>query len=232
MANAALTPRGFLARASNHTILVQVGEAADGRFAVYKPRSGERPLWDFPVGTLCDREVAAFVVSEALGWNLVPPTVLRTDGPRGPGSLQRFVPHDPERHYFTLIDEGGFSDRLAQMAVFDLLINNADRKGSHVMVADDGSVLGCDHGLAFHAMPKLRTVIWDLAGYELPQTWRDEVRRVADALAGDTDLRLRLEELLAAEELDALAARAGALGDLRALPDIPPDRRPYPWPPL
>lgn len=232
LAERPLNARGFLAGASNHTMLVQVGAATDGRFAVYKPRAGERPLWDFPAGTLCDREVAAFLVSEALGWGLVPATVLREDGPRGPGSLQLFVPHDPDRHYFALVDEGGFEAELARMAVFDLLINNADRKGGHVMVADDGGLVGCDHGLSFHVQPKLRTVIWDLGGYELAEGWRRDLRRVADDLSGDGELAVRLAEHLDADELEALAARAGALVDLRALPDLPPRQRPYPWPPL
>lgn len=232
LSQAALVVYGRLAGASNHTLLVQVGDAAHERLAVYKPRAGERPLWDFPHGTLCDREVAAYVVSEALGWGLVPPTVRRDDGPSGPGAVQRFVPHDPERHYFTLIDEGGHERQLARMAVFDVLVNNADRKASHVMVADDGRVLGIDHGLTFHTEPKLRTVIWDLAGYEVEDAWRRDLQRLAAEVAGDTDLRRRLAELLAEAELAALAQRATALAELTALPDLPPRQRPYPWPPL
>jgi uncharacterized repeat protein (TIGR03843 family) len=232
LATGELVTCGLLAGASNHTLLMQVGDAEAERFAVYKPRSGERPLWDFPRGTLCDREVAAYVVSEALGWELVPPTVLREDAPRGSGAVQQFVPHDPDRHYFALIDEGGYERRLAQMAVFDLLLNNADRKASHVVLVGEGRIIGVDHGLAFHVEPKLRTVIWDLAGHEVERGWREDLRRLADNLSGDGPVRGRLAPLLAEEELEALVARAGALTELTALPELPPGRRPYPWPPL
>lgn len=227
-----LVARGFLADASNHTLLVQVGAPAEGRFAVYKPRAGERPLWDFPPGTLCQREVAAYLVDEALGWELVPPTVLREDAPHGPGAVQRFVPHDPDHHYFALLDEGGHERRLAQMAVFDLLVNNADRKGGHVVMSDDGRIFGIDHGLTFHVQPKLRTVVWDVGGHEVEAGWREDVRQLAAELADDGPLRRRLAELLSDDELDTLAERAAAVVDLTALPELPPRRRPYPFPPL
>jgi uncharacterized repeat protein (TIGR03843 family) len=232
LATADLRPRGFLANASNHTLLVQVGPAERGVHAVYKPRKGERPLWDFPGGTLCQREAAAWLVSEALGWQVVPPTVLR-DGPMGVGSVQLFVPHDPEQHYFVLIDDPTTHDALARMALFDLLVNNADRKGSHVLRTDDGRILGCDHGLTFHADPKLRTVIWDLGGRPIDPALRADLRRLAAALADDTGaLRARITPLLSPAEVAALVQRAGILADLRALPALEHDRRPYPWPPL
>lgn len=228
-----LRARGFLDNASNHTLLVQVGDLAhDGGFAVYKPRRGERPLWDFPAGSLCQREVAASLVSDALGWALVPPTVLR-DGPLGIGSLQVFVPHDPERHYFVLVDEPECHDDLARIALFDLLINNADRKGSHVLAPDDGDgLVAIDHGVAFHVEPKLRTVVWELGGRAIPATQRDDLRRVADELARDGDLHGALGDLLASGELAVLAERAAILSSLEHLPAVDPDRRPYPWPPL
>ena len=238
LAEGELRPLGFLDNASNHTLLVQIGAPTDGRFAVYKPRAGERPLWDFPTGTLCQRETAAFEVSEALGWHLVPPTVLRADGPAGIGSLQRFVPHDPERHYFALVEAGERTQALARMAVFDLLVNNADRKASHVLVPDEEDaapqgILGCDHGLCFHPEPKLRTVIWDLGPVAVPAAWREELARLAEALAdADSALTTRLGRLLEADELAALARRARALAELEALPDLDPQQRPYPWPPL
>lgn len=227
-----LTPRGFLADASNHTLLVQVGSSVDERFAVYKPRAGERPLWDFPRGTLCQREVAAYLVDAALGWEIVPPTVWRDDAPHGPGAVQRFVPHDPDRHYFVLLEEGGHERRLAQVAVFDLLINNADRKGGHLVMADDGRIFGIDHGLTFHVQPKLRTVVWDLGAHEVDAAWRDDVRRLAAGVADGGPVRRRLAELLSEEELAALAERAAAVAELSALPQLPPGRRPYPFPPL
>jgi uncharacterized repeat protein (TIGR03843 family) len=233
LATASITPRGFLANASNHTLLVQVGARALGVHAVYKPRSGERPLWDFPDGTLARREAAAFLVDRFLGWGIVPPTVLRTDGPMGAGSVQLFVPHNPELHYFVLVEDRDNHVALARMALFDLVVNNADRKASHVLLADDGRILGVDHGLTFHVEPKLRTVIWELGGRELDPAWRRDLARLATALADESsDLVGSLAPLLSAEEIGALAHRASILRGLRALPEVEPDRRPYPWPPL
>lgn len=233
LATAEIKPRGFLANASNHTLLVQVGAAALGVHGVYKPSAGERPLWDFPSGTLANREVAAYLVSDFLGWAVVPPTVLRKEGPMGPGSVQLFVPHDPELHYFVLVEDRDNHPALARMALFDLVVNNADRKGSHVLLADDGRIQGCDHGVAFHAEPKLRTVIWDLGGYDVRAEWRADLARLALALTdGSGDLAAELATLLSAEEVAALAHRASILRGLRALPEIDPEQRPYPWPPL
>ena len=230
---APLTVLGFLAEASNHTLLVRLGdEEADGAHAIYKPRAGERPLWDFPTGTLCQREAAAFVVSEFLGWEVVPPTVLR-DGPMGAGSVQLFVPHDPARHYFVLVEDARHHAELARMALFDLLVNNADRKGSHVLRAADGHLWGVDHGLTFHVQLKLRTVIWELGGTPLEPGWRDDLARLRAALEQpDNPLSRRLSELLSTGEVSALVLRATALAEARALPVVDEHRRPYPWPPL
>jgi uncharacterized repeat protein (TIGR03843 family) len=201
--------------------------------AVYKPRRGEAPLWDFPAGTLHRREVAAYLVSEALGWDVVPPTVLREDAPVGVGSLQRFVPHDPDVHYFTLRDEDDerLQVQLATMALFDLVIDNADRKGGHVLleVFPDAppKLRGVDHGVSFNVAPKLRTVIWDLVGRPVPAAQRADLARLADLL--DADVGRRLRELLSGEELDVLRARVERLVDLQELPP-PTGRHPYPWP--
>jgi hypothetical protein len=233
LANGDLKARGFLANASNHTLLAQVGPRSWGMHAVYKPRRGERPLWDFPSGTLCQREVAAWVVSDFLGWDLVPPTVLR-DGPLGEGSVQLFVPHDPRIHYFTLVEDanGPITD-LARFATFDLLINNADRKASHILYGDDGVLYGIDHGVCFHVQTKLRTVIWDLGPAPIEPAWRDDLRRVADSLCDDDgELRARLDGLLTTAEIGVLAARAATLSTLDCLPELAEHRRPYPWPPL
>lgn len=230
---AELTARGFLAGASNHTLLVRVGEPALGVHAVYKPQRGERPLWDFPTGTLYQREAAAFAVSAWLGWDLVPPTVVR-EGPFGVGSVQLFVPHDPQLHYFVVVDDDRYARPLAQLAYFDLLVNNADRKGSHIILADDSAaLLGIDHGLTFNAHPKLRTVVWDLGAARLDAAWRADMGRLADAL-GDKRAAItgELRALLSADELLALQRRAQTLRDLDCLPEVPDDRRPYPWPPL
>ena len=232
LTDADLSVRGFLANASNHTLLVQVGALEAGVLGVYKPRAGERPLWDFPPGTLCQREVAAYRVSAFLGWDIVPPTVLR-DGPLGIGSLQLFVPHDPQEHYFTLYDDERHHDDLARLAVFDLLVNNADRKGSHVLWSEaDQRLFGIDHGVTFHDEPKLRTVIWDFGGAPILPAWQADMERLAMALEAGDAIADTLAELLSPAELRLLGRRARLLARTQALPEVPSDRRPYPWPPL
>src|SRR5262245_46572380 len=210
---------------SNATFLVEARAGATVMRAIYKPRRGERPLWDFPEGTLCHREVAAYELSAALGWDIVPVTILR-DGPLGEGALQQFVEHDPEEHYFTLLD--GREDRFRQFAVFDVLANNTDRKGGHCLhdVADD-TVMGIDHGLTFHPAWKLRTVIWDFAGEPVADVLRDDVCRAVDALR-DGGLRDRLGRHLTDVELEAVEYRARAMLD-EGLP-YPDDYRSTPWP--
>jgi len=231
LTHAQLKAHGFLANASNHTMLVSVGQLTDGVAAVYKPQTGERPLWDYPHGSLARREAAAYQVDAWLGWEIVPPTVYRDEAPHGPGSLQMFIPHDPEVHYFTLIDNPDNHPVLARMALFDLLINNGDRKGSHIMRADDGHLWGCDHGLAFHTEPKLRTVIWELGGRPIPDTDRKALTAFADAVA-EEGLGTELAQMLTPNEIDRLAERASILSNLRRLPEVEPDHRSYPWPPL
>lgn len=227
---AELTVLGVLAGASNHTLLVRMDD--DERYAVYKPRRGERPLWDFPTGTLYRREVAAYEVSRFLGWDLVPPTVAR-DGPLGVGSVQKFVVHNPQETYFTLVEDARRHVRLAQLAAFDLLINNADRKGGHVLrVVEQDCLVGIDHGLTFHIQPKLRTVIWDLGGAAILQHWREDLDRLGAALADDSASLAYLHELLDAAEIAVLRRRAELLATCETLPDVTPDQRPYPWPPL
>ncbi|MFM8944959.1 MAG: SCO1664 family protein [Actinomycetota bacterium] len=220
---------GALRRASNATLLVRLGEEEDAPLAIYKPRAGERPLWDFPDGTLCAREVAASLVARELGWPTIPTTVL-AEGPYGEGSLQDFVAFDPDQHFFTLREEHDAD--LRRLAAFDVVVNNADRKGGHVLLADEG-IVAIDHGLCFHVETKLRTVIWDFAGEPLPDGVPDDLRRLDAALA-DGALRADLDALLAAEEIEATRAR---IGDLLAAGVYPmPDEEglypPYPWPPL
>ena len=228
--DAELTVLGVLTGASNHTLLVRMDD--EECYAVYKPRRGERPLWDFPSGTLYRREVAAFEVSRFLGWDLVPPTIVRK-GPLGVGSVQQFVLHDPREHYFTLVEDARRHARLAQLATFDLLVNNADRKGGHVLrVTDSDRLVGIDHGLTFHVQTKLRTVIWDLGGAPIAQQWRDDLGRLGAALAAGADVSDRLAGLLDDAEIAVLRRRAELLATTEALPEIAPDRRPYPWPPL
>ena len=206
---------------SNSTYLVQVCLEGEAMRAVYKPGRGERPLWDFPPG-LYKREVAAYVVSEVLGWALVPETVLR-DGPLGEGSLQRFVPADFEQHYFTLLEFPEHHDALQAICVFDLLLNNADRKGGHCLLGDDGKLWSVDHGLCFHVDPKLRTVMWDFEGLPLPDALLPDLARLALSLPDE------LSTLIDGEECEALAARAAALVKRPVFPAAR-SARPYPWP--
>jgi hypothetical protein len=193
---------------------------------VYKPRAGEAPLWDFPEGTLCHREVAAYRVSQALGWPRVPPTVLR-EGPEGPGSLQLFLEFDPEEHYFTLAER--MPDAFRRVALFDVVVNNADRKGGHCLLASDGELFVVDHGVCFHQHLKLRTVIWEFAGDPID----DELGRDLERLRMDLgdDLRTQLDPLLSARELEAMRERLDALLRSGTFPRPGPGR-PYPWPPV
>jgi hypothetical protein len=219
---------GLLPNASNGTFLARARLGDEEELAVYKPGRGEAPLWDFPDGTLCAREVAAYVVARALGWPDVPATLLR-DGPHGVGSVQRFVRFDPEEHYFTL--GGRFPDVFGRIAVFDLVVNNADRKAGHCLLGEDGRIHVVDHGVCFSSEPKLRTVIWDLAGDPIPDPLRDDLRRLGNEVRTG-ELRDELAKLLDQEELDALADRAEATASLERLPDPDPGRRPFPWPPI
>ena len=162
-----LQPQGLLPWGSNYTFLVRITLDDVETAAIYKPREGERPLWDFPDGTLCQREVAAFVVSQALGWLIVPPTILR-DGPHGIGMVQFYIDCNPEEHYFTLQEETRFHGQFKQIALFDLLVNNADRKAGHCLRDENDHIWAIDHGVCFAVEPKLRTVIWEFAGQPIP----------------------------------------------------------------
>jgi uncharacterized repeat protein (TIGR03843 family) len=210
---------------SNATFLARVLSGEGNVPVVYKPRRGERPLWDFPAGTLCQREVATYELSSALGWGLVPETVLR-DGPLGEGMVQRFIHHDPEEHYFTLLEH--HADRFRRFAVFDVLCNNADRKGGHCLRSQpDGAVLGIDHGLTFHPAWKLRTVIWDFAGERIEAKTAEDVCRVAQFDSGITD---PLTGLLSPLEIEALQQRAAELLTAGVLPEPDEGYHSVPWP--
>jgi len=227
LATAPLQVEGQFLWGSNYTFLARL-QVPDGELsAVYKPARGERPLWDFPEGTLAQREVAAYLTSQALGWDLVPPTVLRADGPLGPGSLQLYVAADPERHYFTFTDDE--KDRLRPVALFDALVNNADRKSGHVLLDAQGHLWLIDHGVCFHVEPKLRTVVWDFAGQPVPAELIAVLRRFRERLAPKSPLLGRLEALLTLEEIEALRGRAEAILEHKRFP-LPGPGRPYPWP--
>ncbi len=214
--------------ASNATFIVELRRGATQGLGVYKPRAGETPLWDFPSGTLHRRECAAYVLSSLLGWGLVPPTVLR-DGEAGIGSVQLFVPSAEGSNFFTLRDE--HPDETLRMAVFDVVANNADRKGGHCFVGPDGGVWGLDHGLTFNVEDKLRTVIWDHAGSAVPDVLVRDLRRLDQALRTEgSDANAGLGALLAPDEMGALRSRVGALVERPVLPTGPHSRRDLPWP--
>ncbi len=222
-----LSPLGLMPDASNSTFLAEVCEGDVRVLAIYKPCAGETPLWDFPDGTLCQREVAAYELSAALGWPAIPPTVLR-DGPYGSGSVQLFIDCDRGEHYFTLRGER-LAD-FAPVAAFDVVANNADRKSGHCLLDDDGDLWFIDHGVCFHAQPKLRTVIWEFADEPIPAGLRRDLRRVARELRSGR-LRTTMVDLLSEPEVDAAAARADRLTRVGRYP-LPTSRRPYPWPPV
>ena len=225
----ATTLKGEFLWGSNYTFLVTMQQEDQQLLAVYKPTQGERPLWDFPAASLARREAAAFGVSDALEWELVPPTVYREDAPLGPGSLQVFIEHDPEYHSFNFSKAD--KQRLRPAVLFDLLINNADRKGSHVLLDETKHVWLIDHGICFHVDDKLRTVIWDFAGEAFPRELVRDLQDLQKKLKGST-LRQKLLTLLSEEEVEALAARASQLAAQPRYPEPDPRRRPYPWPPV
>lgn len=244
-----LVLHGRIMPASNATFLGVIG----GIRVVYKPISGERPLWDFPDGNLAGREVAAYAVSEALDWNLVPATWLR-DGPHGPGMVQRWQEPDEDQAAVTLVPKGQVpegwlhvfdgidghdqqvtlihedSAALRRMAVFDVVVNNADRKGGHVLEMTDGHRYGVDHGLTFHVEPKLRTVLWGWLGDDLSEVELDAVRAVRAAISGP--LGVTLAEHLTDPEIDALAGRCERFVARALMPAPRGEYPPIPWPPF
>lgn len=221
---------GLMPDSSNYTFLARVDDEDLRGLAVYKPRRGERPLWDFPRGTLCQREVAAYILSEALGWGIVPPTVLRDAPEYGLGSVQLFIDADPQAHYFNL--RGTNDAAFKRIAAFDVIANNADRKGGHILKDRQGRLWGIDHGITFHAEPKLRTVIWEYAGQALPEALVRDIRALAERLESSSDhLTAALRDLLDRLEMDALRRRVERLLRRPRYPE-PTGGRSMPWPPI
>jgi uncharacterized repeat protein (TIGR03843 family) len=218
---------GRMPYSSNATFLVHVVASGQSHPAIYKPMRGERPLWDFEPG-LHRREVATYLLSEHLGLGVIPPTVLR-DGPLGEGSVQWFVTADHSQHYFTIHENHpDLHDRLRAMALLDVLANNTDRKSGHVLLipernGEPASVWGIDNGLCFAADEKLRTVIWEFGGEEIPETWLERVATLCERVP------LEISALLADDEVEALQRRAGRCVIHRRFPTDPTGRR-YPWP--
>ncbi|GHA37192.1 phosphatidylinositol kinase [Streptomyces purpurascens] len=255
LARGELTVRGRIRDASNAALYCTV--SYDGREAacIYKPVAGERPLWDFPDGTLAQREVAAYEVSEATGWGLVPPTVLR-DGPYGEGMCQLWIEAVPDAELLALVDgeepEPGWKaigfaevgegrtallvhaddERLRRLAVLDAVINNADRKGGHLLPTGDGRLYGIDHGVTFNAENKLRTLLWGWAGERLTREAADVLEGLRKDLAEGGALTARLEPLITGAEIDAARARVGALLASGTHPEPSGEWPAIPWPPV
>jgi uncharacterized repeat protein (TIGR03843 family) len=224
-----LEVQGRLVDASNATLYCGITHHGTEANCVYKPVAGERPLWDFPTGTLAGREVAAYAVSKAAGWNIVPPTVLR-DGPFGPGMVQLWIDLDQETDLIALSRSTDHTG-LREMVVFDAVVNNADRKIGHLLPVPDGHLYGCDHGVCFSEDYKLRTVLWQWRGRPLPPESVEALRRLAADLS-DGWLRRELETHLTATEVNATRARVGRLLHRPVYPYPPDDWPAIPWPPV
>ena len=215
-----LTPMG-----SNYTFLVKLSWEGNESLAIYKPRDGEAPLWDFPRGTLYKREYAAYLLSEILGWDIVPFTVIR-DGPHGIGSVQEFIEHDPRQNYYTL--EDGCADQLRVIACFDLVANSTDRKANHLLIGDSGKLWSIDHGLTFHSDMKVRTVIWDFCSEPIPTPLLESVAQLRERLElpasrdiGMPDQLLDLVTVLPEDEVFALKRRLEWVLEERVFPGLP-----------
>ncbi|HSO13951.1 MAG TPA: SCO1664 family protein [Anaerolineales bacterium] len=222
--NGSLELKGQFTFGSNYTFLVDVTYQGQTYPAVYKPTRGEQPLWDFEENTLALREVAAYIVSESLGFHIVPFTALREDGPYGAGSLQQFIEHDPNYHYFNFSAED--KQLLKPVVLFDLFVNNADRKGGHVFFENDTHKLfAIDHGICFHEDDKLRTVLWDFGGQSIPDD-------LLSRLSLNSNLLADLAPYLSPSEILALQSRADSILKKGIFPRQPRDRRAMPWPPL
>ena len=227
LAQASVVDCEIIPWSSNYTFAARM--ALDGYpdfLAIYKPRRGEVPLYDFPDGTLYRRERAAYVAAKALGWEFVPPTIIR-HGPHGIGSVQLYIDPQPRADFFAFRDEHRVE--LQRIALFDVIANNADRKAGHCLKGRDGRIWGIDHGLTFNAMPKLRTVIWDYAGEPVPGFLLEDLRRFREQINRVDELQSQLAELLSKSEVASFFGRIDAVLQRRSYP-LMSSRRSVPWP--
>jgi hypothetical protein len=219
---------GQFMRGSNYTFFGNACISGEKVPFVYKPTRGEMPLWDFPARSLAKREAAAYLVSEELGWGLVPPTIYRRKGPLGAGSLQAFIPHNHDLHFFNFGRDD--LERLRPFVAFDILANNADRKGGHILKANDGRLFSIDHGLCFHREDKLRTVIWNFAGEPIPESICSDLERFALKLLPGQEFHQALRTLLLVSEIKSMHKRILRLLAAGVFPAPPGSQRPFPWP--
>ncbi|SHE51223.1 conserved hypothetical protein [Ferrithrix thermotolerans DSM 19514] len=215
---------GRIVNSSNATLLVEMGDSeGEIRRAIYKPLAGERPLWDFPPG-LYRREVAAYLLSEALELHMVPVTIERKDLEYGIGSLQEFIDADFSKTYYEILEDEGTHERLIELAAFDIVANNSDRKGGHILIDESKHIYAIDNGLCFHEEFKLRTVIWEFGDAPIPTRFLDSLDRVVNEGFGF------LRNYLSEAELSSLESRARFILHRGSLLDLPEEERPYPWP--
>ena len=227
--DAAIVDLQLVYDSSNYVYVARLQHQEHGAgLGIYKPARGERPLSDFPYGTLHQREVAAWELSQLLGWRLVPPTVER-DGPQGRGSMQLVIDHHPREHYFVTREREDLHEQFVRVAVFDLVANNADRKGGHLLLDASNHVWGIDNGLCFHAYEKLRTVVWDFAGVSIPEALIEDLRRVRACLDAEDESVAALARRMSERERVALGARIDGLLAHPVLPEMYPWRC-TPWP--
>ena len=227
---AELEPLGWLVGSSNNAMVVRVLPA--DLLAVWKPTAGERPLFDFPIGTLTRREVAAYLVSEALGWAIVPPTLLR-DGPHGEGMLQQWIDVDETADVIDMVNAD--DPRLRRIPVFDAVVNNTDRKAGHLLPRPGGHLHAVDHGVTFSTVPKLRTVLWAWDGEPFDEAELAGLRLVRHALgstAAPGPLATALTELLVDDEVEATRVRVAGLLSAGRFPSPNPEWPAIPWPPV
>lgn len=219
-----LTPVGRIAEASNASFLCEI---EGGLQVIYKPIRGELPLWDFPEGSLAAREAAAYLVSDALGLCVVPPTILR-DGPAGEGAVQLWIDHVGVQRAVDLVNASDVG--LRRLALFDAIVNNGDRKGGHILPLADGRILGVDHGVTFAVEPKLRTVLWAWRSKAFTEEERAIIASGVQGLSNGGALRAQLSPIIDGEEIDALAERLNDLSTTGCFPEPSPDWPPLPWP--